>query len=53
MNAMTSARGKAAGLLALSACLLATASASAQGGQVSAERRVITREKTSIEEIDR
>ena len=42
MKAMTSARGKAAGLLALSACLLATASASAQGGQVSAEPEAAT-----------
>ena len=33
MKAMTSARGKAAGLLALSACLLAAASASAQSTQ--------------------
>ena len=48
MNAMTSARGKAAGLLALSACLLATASASAQGGQVSAEPEAAT---TSIRHV--
>ena len=42
MKAMTSARGKAAGLLALSACLLAAASASAQSGQVSAEPEAAT-----------